>query len=187
MKNIIISILILVLSSCGLNNNSFSPPDADSPRRTVYIKGLNNFEQEYIAKAKKIIEDNFNFKCVIQSPVSLNYSEAIFNCNQAQIELGYNTYKSYDYSDDVNLFITTENLHLIEHKVRGLCYGNQVYIEQYNGFDATLIHEMNHTIGLGHCKNECLMNSQARVRWDVKTNKPIYCKSCESKLQEVDY
>lgn len=185
MKNLLI--IIFLFTSIYFLLKKESHPSFDSPikvnnNHSVNLIGLNEFNSEYLKKAKKIIEDNFNIRCEIKKPLKIDYSESNFDCGKAQLNLGYSPYKSHDDDLDVNVFITNENLYSVGQKVRGVCYGNQIYIEQYSGFSATVVHELLHSFGLEHCKNECIMNSMAKNRWNSKSNTPIYCSDCESKL-----
>jgi len=157
-------------------------PSFDTPNQSVNLIGLNKFDSEYLEQAKIIIEDNFNLNCKIYKSLEVNQSVGNFDCGDAQLSLGYSPYKSYSNNLDIKLFITKENLHSMGRKVRGVCYGNQIYIEQYSGFKETLVHEISHSFGLKHCKNKCIMNSQSKIRWNEKINKPIYCDDCRSML-----
>ena len=189
MKNLFFFTLIILLGIYvfkddtkplfDIENNSTT---TNSNKRKVYLSGFNSFDDEYVKGAKKIIEDNFNFNCVIKKSVSIGYSENNFDCDLAQTKLGFSPNKYCDYDEPVTVFITNENIHSLGKKVRGVCYGNQIYVEQYHGFKETVVHELCHSIGMSHCENECIMNSNAKCRWNKKLNKPIYCKYCKSKL-----
>ncbi len=47
-----------------------------------------------------------------------------------------------------------------------------------------VLHEVGHSFGLEHCRNQCVMNSPASmVEWDLRV--PDYCDDCTAKLRAV--
>ena len=157
------------------NNEDFSE------NQVVRINGLNSYNEKNLISAKKIIEDNFHFTCVIGESI---LTEEKCLCEDIQIELGNQTGMIYNSNEIIDIYITNSNIFSLGKNVKGVCYGNQIYVQSYPTFEATLIHELTHIYIYDHCKNECVMNSFSHNRWDNKSKKPIYCKDCKSKLPQ---
>ena len=105
-----------------------------------------------------------------------------FNSEEIQIELGNQTGMVYNSNEIIDIYITKSNIFSLGKNVKVVCYGNQIYVQSYPTFEATLVHELSHIYIYEHCDNECVMNSYSNNRWNYQSKKPIYCKDCKSKL-----
>ena len=149
--------------------------------KIVRIGGLNSYNEKNLISAKKIIQDNFNFKCVFRESI---VTKEKFNCEEIQIELGNPTGLIYNSNEQIDIYITNSDLFSLGKNCKGVCYGNQIYVQSYPTFEATLVHELTHIYVYDHCNNECVMNPFCRNRWNYQSKKPVYCKECKSKLPQ---
>ena len=156
----------------------------DYKSQKVIIRGLSSFNSEDLLKAKKLIEENFHFNCEIGDPIQIKKNKyPQYSCQDIQAELGYqNSGLVYEPNKIIEIYVTNLNLFSLGIDVKGVCFGNQIYVQSYPTFESTLIHELTHIFIYEHCKNECIMNSHSKSRWDLSSNRPRYCSSCRSKL-----
>jgi hypothetical protein len=177
MKNLILFILF-ICSTCFLLKDEFT---SKVNKIDIKIVGLNLFGQSDLELTKKTIKDVFDLDCEIQrlSIISGNSNKLI--CENVQSELGNSTNFEFDKNQEIEIFVTSSDLYSNNLNVRGICYGNQIYI-QNDKIKVNVIHELSHSFGLEHCENECIMNSYAINRWNDINDKPIFCNDCKSKL-----
>lgn len=188
MKGIII-LLALAFSSYtlffknGKSELSISDPvESYSAPADIRLTGLNRFEESDISLAKKTIERVFGFRCEITDPIKTDYNSSKFVTEDAQDEFGNPTTFRYDSDERITIFVTSSDLYSYGLNVRGICYGNQIYVQD-DKIKINVIHEISHSLGLEHCEKECIMNSHAMNRWNEKTDSPIYCEDCKSKIR----
>lgn len=156
--------------------------DVVSTQQIVRIHGLNNFDENSLSEAKELIENNFPFVCEFGESITTKEEPFRYICEDIQRELGNPVDMVYDQNKPIDVFVTTTNLFSLGLDVKGVCYGNQIYVQSYPTFEATLIHELSHIYIYDHCNNECVMNSYSHKRWNSNTNKAVYCDECKSKL-----
>lgn len=178
--NLLITILI---SSC---NNIVN---YDSPK--INIIGIGNFSEQDLEIVKSTVESNFPYNCEILKN-DQNNIEDVIDCEVRQNEMFGNPNFNFDKEKDIIIFLTDNDLVSLGKKVRGVTYGNTIYICSQNTkqIKSTLCHELAHNFGVEHCHNECIMNidnSQSVKRynnayWCDSLNKPIFCENCKVKL-----
>lgn len=188
MKGIIILLALAFSSYTLFFKNDNSPvfeadfkADAAESYSQVRIVGLNNFEESDLILAKNTIEKVFDLRCEISRPAKTAYDAEHFATEYAQYEFGNYNRRQYDADECIDVFVTSSDLYSNGQNVRGICYGNQIYIQQYD-IKTSLVHEISHSFGLDHCENECTMNINFDDRWDSNGN-PVYCQECKSKIQ----
>ena len=144
----------------------------------IYIKGLNLYDKGSLLQTREIIE-KFGYSCEISDDINTSYRGTL--CSDLQQELGDVLGFNYDDSEPITIYVT--NTELVDQNVRvsGLCYGNSIYIHNTTLIKETVIHELLHSLGLGHCENRCVMSTRSSGGWDYNNDKPIFCDDCKSK------
>lgn len=161
--------------------------DFESDVADVRIVGLNDFKQSDLIEVKNSIQRVLKLRCEISDPVETDYMQKIFVTEEAQRELGNTVRFEYDEDEPITVFVTSSDIYSYGLDVRGICYGNQIYIQPSkftHNAKKTAIHEILHSKGLEHCENDCIMNSSSMNTWNDSTDEPIYCSSCRALIQK---
>lgn len=161
----------------------------DEYKTEVEIIGLNNYSKEDLIIIESTLEKFYGFDCKISKPVSL----ILNSCEQAQSSLGKKDYFEYTSREKIVIYATNQKLYSTtwNKSLQGLCFGNQIYLRSNAVYDRessiliikrSSIHEVAHSLGIQHCHNTCIMNSESFEFWDNKNDRPIFCEDCKSKL-----
>ena len=142
-----------------------------------YIRPLGNVENSDLTDAVKYVEEFYGYKCKIASGVGITPTMKIKNTNdyingkEAIGEL-YN-YKNTIFIVDKKIWHNSE--------VKGLTDGSTIIVRgEKKWLRETLLHEIGHTLGLGHCDNlSCIM---AINNDDYETGK--FCNKCKRHLKQ---
>jgi hypothetical protein len=162
----------------GINVSNYN--SSDDVEVEVYLSGLNSYDDSTLVEIKDLIE-SFGYNCEITDPTQTAYQNDIMVCSEIQEELGGNLSFEYDDSEPITIYFTNSKLIDGNLRVSGLCYGNTILARNNKHIKETIIHELLHSFGLGHCENVCIMNSNKFNGWDSASNKPIFCDDCRSK------
>jgi len=160
----------------NIENNEIVSDNSDVK---VYIRGLDDFDQENLNIIKSIIENKYGIKCKIESSIITSYkNNDNKDCDLIQDELGLtNTFTEsfgksfgyvYDDSEPITIYVTNSKINTKGNDIYGLCYGNSIYLSYPTDFPLFLqkpvleinaIHELSHSFGLDHCNDsKCVMN-----------------------------
>jgi len=196
MKKLITLLLsILILESCNLQqpeyqqgignystkthvcNEHYSNSSGTleySPNQKITIVGLNNVSKEVLLKAENILQKFYKYNTEIHSTNIQISSEYYYTTPKGVIDAD-KLVRSFHPNDRV-LLITND-----------LLYGNNTYCRGYttvqgkvavcrNGdfLKETIIHEIGHTYGLLHCKNQTCVMAIYNDEFDSGT----FCESC---------
>lgn len=151
----------------------------------VVIRGLNQFDNNDLITVKNTIEDIYGLNCEISDPVQVDCQNSIINCNDAQSQLGGESGFVYDESEIITIYVTSLNMFDTSDgydvMVKGLCFGNSVFLKKDSWLKKVTIHELTHNYIYDHCENRCVMNPYDEA-WDNINDKPVFCDDCKSQL-----
>jgi predicted Zn-dependent protease len=149
-----------------------------TPKKTIYISGINYYSEKDFRVAKLTIEQVFTVNCSILENTNISTTPFVINTDDLQIQSKKLDY--FNYSDgDILIHITNSDLYCEEIDIKGVSYGDDIYVENKD-LKATTIHELSHSFGLEHCANTCIMNPYTYNKWDINRNRPIFCRKCTS-------
>jgi len=193
-KRLIITIIILF--GIGIFYfNKFLIKNNRNPR--INLIGLNLHSDSDVYVVKKTIKRFFGFNSFIKKDIRTKYRGDLepfvlktdlfsYDCSKIQKEFGKLTLYSYNTFRDINIYITENELYNDNLNVNGITFGNEIYINSNFLVEKVAIHEILHNYGLGHCSSyKCIMsNNPYRLTWNVKFNRPIFCKECREDLPD---
>jgi predicted Zn-dependent protease len=142
-----------------------------------YIRPLGNVDNSDLTEAVKYVEDFYGYNCKIASGVTITSTMKIDNTNdfingkEAISELrNYNN----------TIFIVDKRL-WNNNEVKGLTDGTTIIVRGEKGWlKETLIHEIGHTLGLGHCDNLSCIMAINNDEYETGT----FCNKCKRHLRE---
>jgi archaemetzincin len=142
-----------------------------------YIRPLGNVDNSDLTEAVKYVEEFYGYKCKIALGVGITPTMKIKNTSdyingeEAMNEL--NSYRNTIFIVDKRLWHNNE--------VKGLTDGTTIIVRgEKEWLKETLIHEIGHTLGLGHCDNlSCIM---AINNDEYETGK--FCNKCKRHLRK---
>jgi len=145
--------------------------------QTVYIRALGDVDNTDLQSAADIVKDFYGYNVKFLPRVEINSYMLTSNGDLNSV----NTCSSL-YDDDKTIYITDKKLyHPNGDLLRGVASGNNrtVVVRGESSFlRETVIHELGHTFGLGHCDNlSCIMaiNNDAYDSGD-------FCSNCKRKI-----
>jgi len=148
---------------------------------TIHIVGLGEYNQSDLVKAKKYVEEFYGFSCVVDGGVPTKPSMYIensitLNVTQCLGELSVPGQKT--------IYVTKESLYSKEWgMLRGMTHmrGNTVVVKGGEHLQETVIHELGHTLGLGHCDNpQCIMAIH-----NDNEDTGQFCSKCKNQLKNL--
>lgn len=180
MKGFFILIVSLLLSNLLSGQN-------------VNIIILNECGQNDVKKVTHILNKIYRFNITPRGKYTFTKTNNRIDCDNLNLQISGNKIFSYDPKKPINIFVTTIPLITKNNmKVKGVCYGNNIYINSLSKrqMKTTLTHEISHTFGLKHCDGVCIMNIEYNPNsidliWNKKTDKPIFCNKCRSSVKNV--
>ena len=146
---------------------------------TFHIVGLGEYSQSDLVRAKKYVEEFYGFSCVVDGNVPTKPSMYVENSITLDItkclaELSVQGQKT--------IYVTNEKVYSKKWgMVRGMTHirGNTVIVNGGKNLQETVIHELGHTLGLGHCDNpQCVM----AVNNDAEDTGQ-FCSKCKNQLK----
>lgn len=143
----------------------------------INLVGLNTYDSSSLIKLKQAFE-KLGFSCQIKNSIETEYNEFLFQPIKSQIELGKNDYFSYNSSKPITIYVTSSELVNENVGIRGICFGNEIYVQNSDRVIEASVHELLHSFGLEHCENDCIMNSHSPNRWNYTTDRPNFCDNC---------
>jgi hypothetical protein len=149
------------------------------PKTTIYIRGLGNFTPTDLNEISKSVSDFYGYQCIIESPTSTNPN--MYTSDGSSLET-INCIKELKREGKKTIYVTNENLVSGTMQLRGgtMFRCNTIIIESCKYNKGTAIHEIGHTLGLGHCHNpKCVM-----AIYNDEENTYDFCENCKRKLKQ---
>jgi predicted Zn-dependent protease len=164
----------------------------------INLIGLNSNSDKDILLIKKTIEKFYEFKCEIKTDKTIKYNGDTdrflfktkiisYDCGKIHRELRNFPFYIYNSFQDIDIYLTENEIYSDGVNVNGVNYGNKIYITTELTdlmIKRVVIHEISHNYGLGHCKSKkCVMSSDSpsSICWNIDDT-PIFCNDCKSKL-----
>ena len=148
------------------------------PENTIYIRGLGDFTGSVLNEISKNISEFYGYKCLIEPPRNTNSN--MYTSDGSSLET-INCIQELKREGKKTIYVTNENLVSGDLQIRGgTLFGcNTIIIESGDYNKGTAIHEIGHTLGLGHCDNpKCVM-----AIYNDEENTYDFCENCKRKLK----
>jgi len=162
-----------------LSANEEESPVGKGGNVTFHIVGLGDYSQSDLVKAKKYVEEFYGFKCVVDGNVPTKPSMYVENSNTLNVT---NCLAELSVHGQKTIYVTKEPLYSKQWgMLRGMTHmrGNTVVVKGGEHLQETVIHELGHTLGLGHCDNkQCIM----AVHNDAEDTGQ-FCSKCKNQLK----
>jgi hypothetical protein len=156
------------------NTNKISQPKT----KVIYLRGLGKYTPSDLDEFKKYVEDFYGYKCLIEPPRNTNSN--MYTSDGSSLET-INCIQELKREGKKTIYVTNENLVSGDLQIRGgTLFGcNTIIIESGDYNKGTAIHEIGHTLGLGHCDNpKCVM-----AIYNDEENTYDFCENCKRKLK----
>lgn len=152
----------------------------DRKNQTILITTMGSIKKQTISEIVQYIEKLTEYKYQISEKSYPKIEKLETKKHFIGLKRGF---AIYDKSKPIEIIITDSETLLYENTlIRGVCFGNTIYISQNYGLKETLIHEILHNFGLDHCNENCIMNFYSNEVWNDKIDKPNLCTLHKSKL-----
>jgi len=162
-----------------LSANEEESPVGKGGNVTFHIVGLGDYSQSDLVKAKKYVEEFYGFNCVVDGSVPTKSSMYVENSNTLNVT---NCLAELSVHGQKTIYVTKEPLYSKQWgMLRGMTHmrGNTVVIKGGEHLQETVIHELGHTLGLGHCDNpQCIM----AINNDAEDTGQ-FCSKCKNQLK----
>jgi predicted Zn-dependent protease len=162
-----------------LTANEEESPVGKGGNVTFHIVGLGDYSQSDLVMAKKYVEEFYGFKCVVDGNVPTKPSMYVENSNTLNVT---NCLAELSVQGQKTIYVTKEPLYSKQWgMLRGMTHmrGNTVVIKGGEHLQETVIHELGHTLGLGHCDNpQCIM----AINNDAEDTGQ-FCSKCKNQLK----
>jgi predicted Zn-dependent protease len=162
-----------------LSANEEESPVGKGGNVTFHIVGLGDYSQSDLVKAKKYVEEFYGFNCVVDGNVPTKPSMYVENSNTLNVT---NCLAELSVHGQKTIYVTKEPLYSKQWgMLRGMTHmrGNTVVIKGGEHLQETVIHELGHTLGLGHCDNkQCIM----AIHNDAEDTGQ-FCSKCKNQLK----
>ncbi len=161
--------------------------------QTIIVRSLNDCGVNDINKTVTVLRNLYSFDITIVDKYNFKEKNGSIDCDDLNQKISNNKRFEYNPNKPINIFLTNSDLLIKKNiKVRGVCYGNNIYINSKSKrqIKTTLVHELSHTFGLKHCENICIMNikynpDHINMIWNGKINKPVFCGKCKEQLKNI--
>jgi hypothetical protein len=145
-----------------------------------YIRPLGNVDRSDLTDAVRILNDFYGYNCKIESGVELNENMKIDGTDEI-INVKYSLDNLERYQKTV--FIVDKRLWWANKEYRGYTNGSTVIIRgDKKILRETLIHEIGHTLGLGHCNDLTCVMAVDNDQYDSGT----FCKKCRKQINTYE-
>ena len=160
-----------------------SNPDTEQPSNTnqsetVIIRALGNVDYDDLEDASKIITEFYGFNCVIGTPEEI--TEDLYISGTDQIINAKSCLNKFSTRSRI-VYIVDKRLWADGDYLRGFAStsGGFVIVRGEKSFlRETIIHEIGHTYGLGHCDDLSCIMAIDNDQYDSGT----FCNKCKNKI-----
>jgi archaemetzincin len=146
---------------------------------TIHIVGLGDYTKSDLVNAKKYVEEFYGYNCVVDGSVPTKTSMYVENSNTLNVT---NCLAELSVQGQKTIYVTKEPLYSKQWgMLRGMTHmrGNTVVVKGGEHLQETVIHELGHTLGLGHCDNpQCIM----AINNDAEDTGQ-FCSKCKNQLK----
>jgi predicted Zn-dependent protease len=163
----------------SLQNNDSAELSVSQIRGDIYdfrIRALGDVERSDLEDALRILENFYGYRCKIESRVEISSemridgTDEIINSHEALKAL-----KEYEKT----IFIVDKRLWSSGTYYRGYTNGTTVIVRGDKSImKETLLHEIGHTLGLGHCDNLSCIMAVNNDQWETGN----FCEKCKRQL-----
>jgi archaemetzincin len=162
-----------------LTANEEESPVGKGGNVTIHIVGLGDYTKSDLVNAKKYVEEFYGFNCVVDGSVPTKTSMYVENSNTLNVT---NCLAELSVQGQKTIYVTKEPLYSKQWgMLRGMTHmrGNTVVVKGGEHLQETVIHELGHTLGLGHCDNpQCIM----AINNDAEDTGQ-FCSKCKNQLK----
>jgi len=162
-----------------LSANEESSPTKKDGTVTIHIVGLGDYTKSDLVNAKKYVEEFYGYSCVVDGSVPTKTSMYVENSNTLNVT---NCLAELSVQGQKTIYVTKEPLYSKQWgMLRGMTHmrGNTVVVKGGEHLQETVIHELGHTLGLGHCDNpQCIM----AINNDAEDTGQ-FCSKCKNQLK----
>lgn len=162
-----------------LSANEESSPTKKDGTVTIHIVGLGDYTKSDLVNAKKYVEEFYGYNCVVDGSVPTKTSMYVENSNTLNVT---NCLAELSVQGQKTIYVTKEPLYSKQWgMLRGMTHmrGNTVVVKGGEHLQETVIHELGHTLGLGHCDNpQCIM----AINNDAEDTGQ-FCSKCKNQLK----
>lgn len=173
-------LLVSILLGIAISFTIFRAKSKLPEKKTIYLSGINYYLKKDFSLVKSTLENIFKVDCIVLETTTIFATPLVIDSDILQRQSKNSPY--FDYSGgDICIHITNSNLVCGEIDIRGVSYGDDIYIENRD-IKITSIHELSHSFGLEHCENICIMNPYSTDKWNESIDRPIFCDNCKYSL-----
>lgn len=162
-----------------LSANEESSPTKKDGTVTIHIVGLGDYTKSDLVNAKKYVEEFYGYNCVVDGSVPTKPSMYVENSITLNVT---NCLAELSVQGQKTIYVTKEPLYSKQWgMLRGMTHmrGNTVVVKGGEHLQETVIHELGHTLGLGHCDNpQCIM----AINNDAEDTGQ-FCSKCKNQLK----
>jgi hypothetical protein len=164
-----------VSSDNSVVSKSSNPDGVD-----FYIRALGDVDAGDLEYAVKVIENFYGYNVKIKSSVDLSENMKISGTDK--LINAQNTVEELEHFENT-IFIVDKRIFRYDRELRGYTYGNTVIVRgDREIMKETLIHEVGHTLGLGHCDDLTCVMAIKNDEFDSGD----FCKKCKKQLSTYE-
>lgn len=166
-------------SNIGVNQSETSKK-VKSNGIDFYIRPLGDVDRSDLTDAVRVLNDFYGYNCKIESGVELNENMKIDGTDEI-INVKYALDNLERHKKTV--FVVDKRLWWANKEYRGYTNGSTVIIRgDKKILRETLIHEIGHTLGLGHCSDLTCVMAVDNDKYDSGT----FCKKCRKEINTYE-